>query len=504
MTTDNTQGENTVRRSLREQTRQWIIAAGTGLAVLATVFGFLSDTLGLWEQVQPILGGATPTPALVVEPQTGITQSLVIAPVETPTPVASPTPTAIPIVAAENETLLVVAQFANYAPHSSFNVAGRIGEALSEQVGAAKLQDTRVALWPEAVESVDGADRLLDATRAALLIWGEYDSGRVRVNFALPGAAMGWEQHLSTPDELSTIINLDVPRESQALALMALGRLYRGRGELTKAQAAFKQTLAQEPTSSDTVATLNFYLGYLATQQAPADYDAAIGYYSKVIALRADWVNAHYNRGGAYLDRFWQTGDSADLDLAIEDFSWTLDAQASYAEAYVNRGVAYYTRNGDDDLTLALADFDSAIRYSPDLVRAYYNRGLAHIRANHPEQWEADLLHTLALQPEYWAAHYALCWGYALDSRPQEALPHCDVVAEVDSSGASSDAHGLVMAQLGRYDEAADQIEQYVAWLQTQPGGATNLAQGPDYAAMIEMLRAGQNPVTPELLEQLR
>lgn len=499
--------EREALRALRERTRQWIIAAGTGLALLATVLGFLSDTLGLWEQVQPILGIATVTP-VVVAPQEQISQTVAFGPVETPAPTpmptSSPTPTAIPLMAAEDETLLVVAQFANYARDASFNVAGRIGEALGSQVDAANLQDTRVAVWPEVVETADGAVTLLDATHAALLIWGEYDSGRVRVNFALPGAAMGWEQFLSTPNELSTIINLDVPRESQALALMALGRLYRDRSDLAKAEAAFRQALALEPTSPETVATLHFYLGYLATQLVPADLDAAIDAYSTVIDLRPDWVNARYNRGGAYLDRFWQTGDRADLDLAIEDFTWTLGARASYAEAYVNRGVAYYTRNGDDDVAQAIKDFDAAIEHNPDLVRAYYNRGLAHIRADHPAQWQADLLHTLEVLPNYWPANYALCWGYALDRRPEDALPYCEAAVEVDTSGASSDAHGLVMAQLGRYDEAADDIERYVAWLKTQPAGVANLAEGPDYVAIIETLRAGRNPVTPELLAQLR
>lgn len=494
---DESKHEDAARRSLRERTRRWVIATGTALALIATVLGFLSDTLGLWEQVRPIFSESTPSP-LAPGRTESIPQSVLALPASTMSP------TRLPFVAADDETLLVVSQFANYAHDASFNVAGRISEALTHQIEDADLQDTKVAIWPDVVEAAGSAGSVLEATHASLVIWGEYDSGRVRVNFTVPGAAMGWEQLLSTPNELSTIINLDVPRESQALALMALGRLYRDQKDLARAEVAFTHALELEPTSPDTVATLRFYLGYLATQQPPADFDAAIDAYSTVIDLRPEWVNARYNRGSAYLDRFWQVGSLADLDLAIDDFGWVLAARATYAEAYVNRGVAYYARNREGDIGRAIADFDAAAEVTPGLARAYYNRGLAYIRADQPPLWEADLHHTLDLLPGYWPANYALCWGYALDSRPETALPYCEAAEAADDSNASRDARGLVMAQLGHYDEAAEDFERYVAWLDMQSAGVAKLAEGPDYGAMAEMLRAGENPVTLELLAELR
>ena len=93
----------------------------------------------------------------------------------------------MPVIAAENERLLIVAQFANFASDANYNVAGRIHEALSEQVQAARLEDTSVAIWPEIVEDNPTASGIVAATGAALMIWGEYDSGRVRVRFTLAG-----------------------------------------------------------------------------------------------------------------------------------------------------------------------------------------------------------------------------------------------------------------------------------------------------------------------------
>src|SRR5690606_38398979 len=226
-------------------------------------------TLGVWDVIREQLEG--PTEVVTVPGQLlngnmfsttvqtiGVSETVDLPPTATPTvaPAETPTPTPVPVTAASGETLLLVAQFANYAGEAGFNVAGRIQEALEEQIIAAKLTDARAAVWPEAVVDAQQATVVLTDSGAAMVIWGEYDSGRVRVKFALPQGALDWQRLDATPDELSTIINLDVPREAQALALMAVGRLYRRTGKLEQAQAAFLAALAQEPSEPDTVATL--------------------------------------------------------------------------------------------------------------------------------------------------------------------------------------------------------------------------------------------------------
>ncbi|MEZ4582709.1 MAG: hypothetical protein R3A10_13915 [Caldilineaceae bacterium] len=42
------------------------------------------------------------------------------------------------------------------------------------------MAQTRAAVWPEAVAGDGRAGDILDQSGAAMLIWGEYDSGRVR------------------------------------------------------------------------------------------------------------------------------------------------------------------------------------------------------------------------------------------------------------------------------------------------------------------------------------
>ncbi|MEZ4559696.1 MAG: helix-turn-helix transcriptional regulator [Caldilineaceae bacterium] len=138
--------------------------------------------------------------------------------------VVMPTPVAMPAVrAAAGETLVLVAEFANYAPDQSYNVAGRVVEAIEEEIGGAKLAQTRAAVWPEAVAGDGRAGDILDQSGAAMLIWGEYDSGRVRVNWATTEGRAQWEQLLPTPSELTAAINVDVPQQVKSIANLTLG-----------------------------------------------------------------------------------------------------------------------------------------------------------------------------------------------------------------------------------------------------------------------------------------
>ncbi len=507
MAHDDREGSETQesRESVMARGRRIALTVGAALAIIGAVMGFVADALGLFEFGQGLLG-RQPEPVALTAPAATPTPAPTPTITLTPAPTFTPSPTPLPVVAAEGERLLLVTQFANYAQSTSYNVAGRIAEVLSGQVRAAELADTRVAMWPEAVGDETLAVGVLDATHAAMVIWGEYDSGRVRVSFALPGQAkaLDWQRLLAAPDELSTTINLDLPREAQALALMALGRLYRDAGEYTRARAAFERALELKPGEPDTVATLNFYLAYLQANTPPVDLDAAIAGYGRVIGLRPEWVNALYNRGVAYLDRYFAMPEPSDLDMAVDDFSATLDLRPQYVDALINRGIAYYTRNQGDDLTNAIQDLDAATQLAPDDYRPFFNRGLARIRAADGSDWVADLETALTLAPDYWQAHYALCWGYALENLPEQGEEPCEAVLTNDPSGSVNDARALILAELGRLDEAAAAAQAYLDWLHTLPPEWYAISNGAVFEEVLAALQAGQNPVTPELLARLR
>ena len=418
--------------------------------------------------------------------------------------VVIPTPVAPPAVrAAVGETLVLVAEFANYAPDQSYNVAGRVVEAIEEEIGGAKLAQTRAAVWPEAVTSDGRAGDILDQSGAAMLIWGEYDSGRVRVNWATTEGRAQWEQLLPTPSELTAAINVDVPQQVKSIANLTLGRLYRKAGQTQNARAAFDRALATA-ADPDLQATLQFYLATVLERAPDADLDRSIALYTDVIAAQPDWINARYNRGSVYLDRYYSAaGSDADLDAAIADLTWVITHREDAANAYLNRGVAFYERRTGDDLEQAIADMSDAIALEPDNALYRFNRGLAYIRADHP-RWHADLEAAVDLAPEYGPAYNGLCWGYALDGAPEQALPNCDRALDLGQEGAALDGHAIATALTGDLAGAATDLEGYLTWVRTLPAAYYERYRGPVVEGWIEELRAGNNPFDEATRQGLR
>ena len=83
-------------------------------------------------------------------------------------------------VAGRGETLILVGQFANYTGWGQgYNVAGRVQAALAREIAAARLDGVRAAVWPQEIHDEAAAQAASRRSGARLLIWGEYDSGRV-------------------------------------------------------------------------------------------------------------------------------------------------------------------------------------------------------------------------------------------------------------------------------------------------------------------------------------
>lgn len=472
--------------------RRWLVVGG-GLMLVAFVVGIS----WVWGPNAPPL--PTPTPAVVK-----VTLNPPNLPVEYP-------------VALAGETLLVVAPFAEYTTGEGYNVAGRIQDALTQEIATAGLLSTTIAIWPEAVRNANQVRQLVGSANAALVIWGEYDSGRVRVNWTVGDQATGQEKTekvdfaLTSPSELITTINTRLPQEIRSLALTALGRVLRDQGDRTRALAAFRRALELDPEDDKTRALLNFYLGHLTEQSRTlVDFDRAISYYTAALQSNGQLVDAYYNRGTIYLNRsaLLAVDDPAfryNLERAIADLSQVLRARPNSLNGYLNRGVAYYERNGPDDMSRAAADFSQIIALQPDHARAYFHRGLVGVRTNTAPGWIEDFTKTLELQPDYYPALNGLCWGYALAEQPEQALPLCDEAVQLDPTGASRDGRGIVYTQLGRLDNAIADFNAYLAWAKDlTPTTLYGRYRGPLVEAWITQLQAGANPFTPDVLAALR
>ena len=77
----------------------------------------------------------------------------------------------------------------------------------------------RTIVISQVLQSKEEAQELLSQSKAALVIWGEYDSGRVVVRYADQDGQRQISQELQTPGDLPVLINKETPNEVKALAL---------------------------------------------------------------------------------------------------------------------------------------------------------------------------------------------------------------------------------------------------------------------------------------------
>ena len=366
--------------------------------------------------------------------------------------------------AGPGETLVLVSRFANYSERVGYNVAGRIREALQEEFKGEALADSRVSVWAQSLADRDEATEVGQAYGATLVIWGEYDSGRVLANFTLPSdqEAVSTVRQVTTPADLSAVINTELPTTARWVALVSVGQVHYAARRYEQALAAFERALAYPPGDESALASPYFALGYIYGLQG--DPDQAIAYYTRAI-----------------------------------------EQNPLLASAYNNRGVAYLEQGGENNLQRAISDFGQAIELVPTLATAHCNRGLAYFALGeaYDQQSLADLRQAQALRPDAPGPNNALCWELSLIGQPEDALPYCESAVATDPTALSRDSRGLTYALLGRTEEAISDLEAFVAWLVTQPED-TQTRYGPSRQAWLEALRSGRNPFSKKTLQALR
>lgn len=405
-------------------------------------------------------------------------------------------------VAEPGETLIVVGQFINFTQGEiGFNVAGRVAEPLRQTFEEAALPGVRVAIWPEPIPSESEAQATLAQSGAWMVIWGEYDSGRVLARFAQADAdgPAPVESLVASPAELFATINSELPQEIRYLALLTLGTFYGDKGNYAQARAVLTRAYASPPQETDARTALLLRLGLAYQLGDDPQLEKAIGFYDELLALAPDQLVARYNRGLAFLDR--QSG--GDQARALADFEGVLQRNPNFLAARIGRGVVLLYRRAEGDTTAALQDFSYVIGRDDQRAMAYYNRGLLAIRIDNRSLWETDLQRTVELAPDFSGGYSALCWGYVLDVEPPKALPICDRAVTLGANEALH-SRGMAYAQAGEYAQAVTDLRAFLGWLDQQPATSPYLIYRVEVEAWLVDLAAGENPVTEAVLSALR
>ncbi|MBN1220569.1 MAG: hypothetical protein JXM69_16725 [Anaerolineae bacterium] len=412
--------------------------------------------------------------------------------------------------AAPGETLVLVTHFANYAGGQvGYNVAGRLTQALQREIEHTRVENIRLAIWPEVVETRAQALQIGQTVSATLVIYGEYDVGRVMVEFAHPTDQNVFtdpavQQYVTGVPELSAIINTDLPQQVRSLALIALGQIYLTRQDADQACPLLgqaRENLQNAPNVDEkTWGLVNFYLGLALHKSHPPDLDEAITAYTKSIETWPTMLSSRLNRSAAYAARDLP-GDWAQ---AVADMDAIIATKPDWSLAYSNRASLRLNMGGDENLALAQADIDQALALDPNLPGPYLNRAYLAYRQDRPmAELLPDLEKTLSLRPDDTSALNLFCWGYTVEQQPEKAMPYCQRAVELDPEPIFRDSRGIAYVLSGNYEAAIADFEAFVAWLATQPNPAWQqpLARR---QAWLAALKAGQNPLTPEVLADIR
>jgi len=308
-------------------------------------------------------------------------------------------------VAETGEALIVIAPFANYtAGQLEFNVRGRLRDSINREIAASGLDGIRIDDWGETVPGHRAALSAADQSGAAIVIWGEYDSGRVLANLTstpTENESLGPQvvEIATSPSELPTAINIDLTAEVRSVALLALSQVYLQRGEYEPAKTVLYQALEHSPSDPAALANLRYRLGqaYLGGQYA--DLDEAIWRFTEVLEVQPRSADTYSSRGLAYLER----GRPGDEDLAVADLSRASELAPHLASAYLNRAAAYIVRGRTGDLDRALDDLERAIDVGVEGPGVFVNRAAVYLergRAGDLELAFEDLEHAMEIDPD--------------------------------------------------------------------------------------------------------
>ncbi len=267
--------------------------------------------------------------------------------------------------AAEGESLIVLAPFVNYTSgQQGFNIVGRLRDAVDTEIQEAGLTGARTVEWPKQIEDEEDAEEAGERSGARLVIWGEYDSGRVIARFTVPQSeakprAGEVVDIASSPVGLPVTINAGLTAEVRHVALITLGQLYLEQQEFDLAKTVLIQASTSPPSDPEALANLRFLMGRAYRGGDLFDYDEAIWLFTQTLAIRPTSAEAYINRGLSYLDR----GREGDADEAIADLTRALAIDFQNAAAYRGRAAALQARNEPGDAERAAADLEQAQGY---------------------------------------------------------------------------------------------------------------------------------------------
>ncbi len=359
---------------------------------------------------------------------------------------------ALPAIAQEADALILVA------------VPGSAGEQLAD-----RLQARLDALLPG--HTVQTRQRPIQSARVALLAGQQY--GVALVIWATADAPDTLHHTTTAPvfataEPITRAWTFDPGEVRQHIAYLdiAVGQAAVLIGACDPALAALELALARAPAGWEGLAEAHYYRGICRSQRG--DREAALADFAAAAGQIDDW---RYQQALA-----WGHFDLGETRLALAAMTTAITLAPDRADLYLDRAFFHESREAT---SLAITDLTAALALEPDNADAYQRRGQAYGRLGDHAAALADYNRLVALRPGD---------PYALLERAKvyfvmEAYPHAlddlnmALALEPEFPDPFIFQRGLAYLQLGDYDRAVTELQDYTARRPEDAAGWINLGQ---------------------------
>ena len=272
-------------------------------------------------------------------------------------------------------------------------------------------------------------------------------------------------------ESLSSYLEAIALQPGYADALSNLGSAFRSLGKLEKAISCYQAALSITPDLRPAQANLKRALEELsqrgvapAPQADPIDadirrgimlqtqgrIDEAIECHRRIVALRPEIPEAHFNLGNAYKDH-------GRIEEAIASFQQALALEPDFPAAHTNLGSALLQQGRQRE---ALLCFRKAIVLEPDLAEAHFNLGLASYQGGDLPSAKSALTSYLRSQPNDRAALLTLGEAYSRSNELDEAAGCLErVLAVLPNDAVAHNLLGNLRRNQARHSDAMRHYE---------------------------------------------
>ncbi len=195
-------------------------------------------------------------------------------------------------------------------------------------------------------------------------------------------------------------------REVSLDEAMAIAILFQKNGQLTDAEAVYRQVLALVPDHADAL----HFAGVLAHQQGRSDEGAALVRQS--LAIAPDRADAYNNLGIIFKG-------SGRVDEAIEAYRRAIRIDPAHANAHSNLGVLLRAQGQVVD---AEAAYREAIRLEPEHIDAYHNLGVLLASLKRTREAVTCFCKVTTLSPRHPETRRLLALAYCTLGEPDKAV----------------------------------------------------------------------------------